>query len=365
MNLAPLRTAMTIVMAISSVLATPRANSAAPQTPTERINQPGGEPAPAPARSDGATVADSSVRTGVWTYAGRGTVNTHWIETPGGGLVVIDTQRDLVHASQAIDAVRAVGKPVRAILITHAHPDHYTGIGLFKKAFPQATVYASAATFAAIRDDAYGYNTGTQKDAPDVTPQVFLTPDKAFVDNAILQIDGLTIVTRELGAGEAHDTTAYYLPDSGDLYLGDAILNHLHAPLLEATTAAWLGILDRLDVLYPDVRIVHPGMAPRDRSNRCSTTSAPICAHAVLLSPRRSHAPASRRQPRARQYGESMHDSTMSIRRESPTLSAPASTACSKSFHRHWACRFDEIVSGLRQRDAPGLPQVVVEGRAD
>jgi glyoxylase-like metal-dependent hydrolase (beta-lactamase superfamily II) len=215
--------------------------------------------APAQAWSTSSRIAESSAHTGVWTYAGRGTVNTYWIETPGGGLVVIDTQRDLIHASQAIAAVRGVGKPVRAILITHAHPDHYTGIGLFKKAFPQAAVYASAATLAAIRDDAYGYNAGTQKDAPDVTPQVFVTPDKPFDDNATLQIDGLTIVTRELGAGEAHDTTAYYLPDSGHLYLGDAILNHLHAPLLEGTTAAWLGILDRLDVLYPNVRIVHPG----------------------------------------------------------------------------------------------------------
>lgn len=203
--------------------------------------------------------AAASAPTGVWTYAGRGTVNTYWIETPGGALIVIDTQRDLVHAAQAIDAVRAVGKPVIAILITHAHPDHYTGIGMFKKAFPQATVYASAATMTAIRDDVYGYNVGTQKDAPAVTPRVFVAPDKTFADNVTLQIDGLTIVTRELGAGEAHDTTAYYLQGSGDLYLGDAVLNRLHAPLLEGSTAAWLAILDRLDVLFPNVRIVHPG----------------------------------------------------------------------------------------------------------
>jgi hypothetical protein len=55
---------------------------------------------------------------GAWTYAGTGTVNTYWITTPGGGIVVIDVQRDLVHAAKAIAAVRGVGKPVRAILIT-------------------------------------------------------------------------------------------------------------------------------------------------------------------------------------------------------------------------------------------------------
>lgn len=81
---------------------------------------------------------------GAWTYAGTGIVNTYWIQTPGGGIVVIDAQRDLFHAAEAIAAVRAVGKPVRAILITHPHPDHYTGIGLFRQAFPGVVVYCIA-----------------------------------------------------------------------------------------------------------------------------------------------------------------------------------------------------------------------------
>ena len=54
----------------------------------------------APMHSPGAesTKAKALIHTGVWTYVGRGTVNTYWIETPGGGLIVIDTQRDLTHA---------------------------------------------------------------------------------------------------------------------------------------------------------------------------------------------------------------------------------------------------------------------------
>ena len=199
------------------------------------------------------------IRTGVWTYAGPGTVNTYWIETPGGGLVVIDTQRDVNHAAEAVAAVRAVGKPVRAVLITHAHPDHYVGIGQFKQAFPDAVVYASRATTDAIRNDTYGWSAITKREAPDITPRTFVPPDTAFDGDATLRIDGLTIVARELGAGEAHNTTAYYLPTSGDLYVGDVVLNRLHGPLIEAATGPWLGILDRLEATYPNVRTVHPG----------------------------------------------------------------------------------------------------------
>jgi glyoxylase-like metal-dependent hydrolase (beta-lactamase superfamily II) len=74
-----------------------------------------------------------------------------------------------------------------------------------------------------------------------------------------LQIDGLTIIARELGVGEAPATTAYYLPSTRELFTGDAILNRLHGPLREAHTGQWLGIIDRLDAMYPNVTIVHPG----------------------------------------------------------------------------------------------------------
>lgn len=215
--------------------------------------------APAVAQDRARPAASAPIRTGVWTYGGTGTVNTFWIETPGGGLVVIDVQRDTVHAAQALAAVRAVGKPVRAILVTHAHPDHYAGIGQFKQAFPDAVVYASKATTAAIRDDTYGWSAITRKEAPAITPEVFTPPDRTFDDDATLTIDGLTIMTRELGAGEAHDTTAFYLPRSRDLYIGDAVLNRLHGPIAEANSGPWLGVLDKLEVAFPGARIVHPG----------------------------------------------------------------------------------------------------------
>lgn len=96
--------------------------------------------------------------TGTYTYPGPGTVNTHWIETRGGGLVMIDVQRDLAHAREALAAVRRTGKPVRAVLVTHGHPDHYVGLGVFKEAFPDAVIWASRATAETIRTDPYGFN---------------------------------------------------------------------------------------------------------------------------------------------------------------------------------------------------------------
>jgi len=60
-----------------------------------------------------------------------------------------------------------------------------------------------------------------------------LQPDLVLLDVLMPGIDGLTLVTRELGSGEAHDATAYYLPHSRDLYIGDAVLNRLHGPIAD------------------------------------------------------------------------------------------------------------------------------------
>lgn len=200
-----------------------------------------------------------SSTTGVYTYPGPGTVNTHWIETPGGGLIVIDVQRDLGHAREALAAVRATGKPVRAILVTHGHPDHYVGLGLFKEAFPQAVIWSSKTTSETIRTDPYGFNKLVQEFDPANAPKVFTLPDRTFDGDAALDIDGLRVAAREMGKAEANSATVYYVPSTGDLYVGDLVLNRLHALFGEASTSEWLAALDRIDVLFPNARAVHPG----------------------------------------------------------------------------------------------------------
>jgi glyoxylase-like metal-dependent hydrolase (beta-lactamase superfamily II) len=202
--------------------------------------------------------AAASLSVGRYTYPGPGTVNTWWIETPT-SVIVIDVQRDLGHAREALAAVQRTGKPVSAILVTHGHPDHYAGIGVFRAAYPGLQVYASQTVRDTIANDHYGFNALLQQAAPDNFPNPVAVPDRIIAPNETLTIDGVRIVTREYGPSDANSMTVYYLPTTRDLFSGDIILSGMHAFFYEGASAEWLASLDRLAFQFPGATRLHPG----------------------------------------------------------------------------------------------------------
>lgn len=215
-------------------------------------------PALAAPATHGIKAPTQAVATGAYTYAGHGSVNTHWIATPD-GVIVIDVQRDLGHAREALEAVELLNKPVLAVLVTHGHPDHYAGVGLFKARWPAAVVWSSKTTYDTIKDDHYGFNKLAAELAKGNFPDPVVLPDRTFADNETLEIGGIQIVTREMGQAESNGATVYYLPATGDLYAGDLVLNRMHGFFYEGASLENLTMLDRLQTLFPNARTLHPG----------------------------------------------------------------------------------------------------------
>lgn len=201
---------------------------------------------------------DTPYKLGRYTYAGHGTVNTHWIETPT-SVIVIDTQRDTVHAGEALERVKALGKPVTAIFVTHGHPDHYTGLEQFKAEWPDATIYASAETIRVIATDHYGFHGQMRAAMPEAVPDRFIVPDREIAVNETLEIDGVEIVTQEMGPSESTGATVFYLPATNDLYTGDLVINRMHGFYLQEMSDAVLATIQRLRILFPEAETIHPG----------------------------------------------------------------------------------------------------------
>lgn len=67
------------------------------------------------------------------------------------GLVVFDAVFHVKHAEELANYIAELGKPVNRIVLSHIHPDHWSGLGVPHARFPKAPIYAFPEIIAYIR----------------------------------------------------------------------------------------------------------------------------------------------------------------------------------------------------------------------
>ncbi|MFH8369328.1 MBL fold metallo-hydrolase [Streptomyces sp. NPDC018031] len=196
--------------------------------------------------------------------ANPGSVNTYRIPAKG-GVIVVDTLRTTGDARRAVAEIKRSGEPVVAVLLTHSHPDHVGGAGVFHEAFPKAPLYASTATQTMIRTDPRGFYPLTRSLPGSDFPARLTHPDRTFKPGETLEIGGVRLETAEYEEGESDVATVYYAPATGALFSGDIVGNRVTPALLEGHSCGWLENLERLGTRFPDATHLYPGHgAPGD-----------------------------------------------------------------------------------------------------
>ncbi|NVB80393.1 MAG: MBL fold metallo-hydrolase [Kofleriaceae bacterium] len=174
----------------------------------------------------------------------RGTVmdvNSYVIETAD-SIVVVDGMLTVSDARAVRSHIAERGKPLRGLIVTHAHPDHYAGANeiLHGRDVPYLATAAVAAAIArddAIKDRVVGPMMGTEWPIERRFPTAIAA--------ATVTLGDITFTVRDVGPGES-PADSIWLLDNRHLFVGDLVYNGMHAYLADGQHAAWIAILDQL-----------------------------------------------------------------------------------------------------------------------
>jgi glyoxylase-like metal-dependent hydrolase (beta-lactamase superfamily II) len=185
-------------------------------------------------------------------------VNAYLIETDS-GVVAVDGLLTVSESKAMRDGLERIGKPLRAVLLTQAHPDHYAGLSQLVAGddvpiiAPQGVIDAIAADDA-VKDQIIGPMFG------DDWPEHRVFPDTPIRDGERVTFDDATFTVVDLGPSESpHDSPWVLGDDARTVFLGDQIYDRKHCYLADGFYVEWLANIEKLRTQFPDDAVFHIG----------------------------------------------------------------------------------------------------------
>ncbi|WP_346826067.1 MBL fold metallo-hydrolase [Serratia inhibens] len=174
-------------------------------------------------------------------------------------VALIDAQFQRNDAEELVKKIKATGKKLTTVYISHSDPDFYFGLDVIKAAFPQAKIIASPDTIKEInatKDGKIAYWGPILKDnAPKavVVPQA-LQGDSFTIDGQKVEVKGLT--------GPTPERTYVWIPDLKAVVGGVPVAgDNIHPWIADNQTvesrAHWQQTLESIKALKP--KVVVPG----------------------------------------------------------------------------------------------------------
>jgi len=168
--------------------------------------------------------------------------------------VLIDAQFTLADAEKVAEQIKKSGKKLTTIYVSHGDPDFYFGLEVFKKYFPEVTVYASQATVEHIKATAqkklevWGERLGKAITSNVVLPQV-LKGNSIELEGEKLEVVGLE---------DFPARTFIWIPSIKAVVGGINVFGAtFHLWMADAQTPEvrkqWLAVLDKIESLQPAI----------------------------------------------------------------------------------------------------------------
>lgn len=173
-------------------------------------------------------------------------------------VMLIDAQFSTADAANLVEQIKATGKPLKTVFISHSDPDYYFGLETIKAAFPDVKILATPQTVALIEASKDGKLAFWKDILAQNAPKTTIVPEALNGD--ILNLDGHEIKVIGLD-GPAPERTALWIADNKAVVGGVIVMANEHVWMADTQShearANWIKILDDIEALKP--QIVVPG----------------------------------------------------------------------------------------------------------
>jgi glyoxylase-like metal-dependent hydrolase (beta-lactamase superfamily II) len=163
--------------------------------------------------------------------------------------ILVDAQFSRGEALKLAERIRASGKRLTTIYISHGDPDFYFGLDVLQSAFPDARIVATAQTVAAMHKKADAKVAYWGPILKDNAPRRIVYPE-------VMEGNALTLEGHALNInGTTPERTYVWIPSIKAVVGGVVVFNGLHVWMADTQTAdskaAWIATLDGIEALKP------------------------------------------------------------------------------------------------------------------
>ncbi len=173
--------------------------------------------------------------------------------------VLIDAQWTLSNAHRVVAEIAETGKHLETIYVSHAHPDHYFGLGVIAEAFPSARILALASVATTINHQFFGKLEHWETVIGPANVCRKTVPIEPLSRNYI-ELEGERIEILPEVVGDLKFNSVVWIPSIKTLYGSDVLFNQAHPFTCEVTPeerAQWISDIEKLEKL--GAHVVIPG----------------------------------------------------------------------------------------------------------
>ena len=172
--------------------------------------------------------------------------------------LLIDAQFQRNDAQALVERLRASGRRLSAVYISHSDPDNYFGLDVITQAFPGVKVLASPETVSAIKASMDGKKAYWSPILKEQAPRHLVLPEVLAGDT--LSVDGEEVKIVGLDGPDPANSFVW-IPSARTVAGGVQVFGQMHLWIADSQTPAsrqrWQQTLARIQALQPDT--VVPG----------------------------------------------------------------------------------------------------------